>query len=358
MGLRQTKSSEREIMVYLKEVIKQNRSKFFQYKNIELAAYLSVVAPEELGKYAFELSPDEEVSLKGYKNENVEPRKVASIISRPPIKGINATSNIYKFAGLYLAAKEELKSIIKEKYSTGNIKQKYFLSKIEPSFFNQLKHDIKGYNSELTAVLVKQILGVDNISECDLDRAILENCNNDFDIQTQILFEDLEKSLLKLKYLNKESEEVVRDILNNFSNAIQKIVNDRRKGHFDFKIEDEYDVQDILYVVLKSIFSNLRDEDPIPKVGATSTKIDLILRHENILIEVKMMKEKDADEKKFIQELKVDFESYHECKWLKKLFCFVYDPYKKTKDRSNFKDLDGDRTKGNHSFNIEVIVAN
>ena len=91
-------------------------------------------------------------------------------------------------------------------------------------------------------------------------------------------------------------------------------------------------------------------------MGATSTKIDLIIREEKILVEVKMIKEKDSDEKKFIQELKIDFESYHECKWLNKLFCFVYDPYKKTKDLSNFFDLNGDRTKSNHNFNVELIV--
>jgi hypothetical protein len=82
------------------------------------------------------------------------------------------------------------------------------------------------------------------------------------------------------------------------------------------------------------------------------------LRDEKILIEVKMIKGKDSNEIHFIEQLKVDFESYHECKWLKKLFCFVYDPFKKTKDISNFHDLNGNRTKGEHSFNVELIIAN
>jgi hypothetical protein len=116
-------------------------------------------------------------------------------------------------------------------------------------------------------------------------------------------------------------------------------------------------VQDVLYVILKSIFPTLRDEDPIPKVGAKSTKIDLILRNEKILIEVKMIKAKDSNETHFIEQLKVDFESYHECQWLDKLFCFVYDPFKKTKDLSNFNDLNGERKKGNHSFDVELIVV-
>ena len=122
---------------------------------------------------------------------------------------------------------------------------------------------------------------------------------------------------------------MARDVLNNFSNAIQKTIRGRRLNHPNFKIEDEYDVQDILYVILKSTFPNLRDEDPIPKAGGKSTKADLIVKEEKILIEVKMMKAKNSNETHFIEQLKVDFESYHESRWLKKLFCFVYDPYKK-----------------------------
>lgn len=345
-------------MVYLREIIKQNKAKLIQYKNIEMVAYFYVSSPDELSINEFELSPEEEIALKGYKNESVENDKIVSIVSKAPIKGMSATSNIYKFSGLYLAAKEELKSVFNEKYLQGDLKQKYFLFKIEPAFKTQLLKDIVAFKSESIAILIKQILGSKDIQEAELDKALQNISKSEIDVQTQILLEDLEMVLLQTKYVNKTTEEVVRDVLNNFSNAIQKIIKDRRKEHPKYIIGDEYDVQDVVYVVLKSIFPNLRDEDPIPKVGAKSTKIDLILREEKILIEVKMIKEKDSNETRFIEQLKVDFESYHECKWLSKLFCFVYDPYKKTRDLSNFKDLNGDRKKGEHSFNVELIVAN
>jgi hypothetical protein len=93
-------------------------------------------------------------------------------------------------------------------------------------------------------------------------------------------------------------------------------------------------------------------------VGAKSTKIDLILREEKVLIEVKMIKERDSNETEFIEQLKKDFESYHQCQWLEKLFCFVYDPNRKTRDLANFMDLNGERSKNGHSFSVEVIVAN
>ena len=48
-----------------------------------------------------------------------------------------------------------------------------------------------------------------------------------------------------------------------------------------------------------------------------------MLTEERILVEVKMIKEKDSNETNFIEQLKADFESYHECKWLRKLLCAV-----------------------------------
>ncbi|MEO5644058.1 MAG: hypothetical protein ABIQ40_16925 [Bacteroidia bacterium] len=344
-------------MVYLREIIQSNKSKILQYKNIELVAYLFVASPQELINYEFELTLEEEISLMGYKKQSVDAQKISALISKPPVKGISATSNVYKFAGLYLADKASLENMLKEKFNQSDLKQKYFLSKFQPDLLAQLRKDVESNQSPIS-IVIKQILGFENIAESDLNSALQELVKIDFDIQIQILMEDLEKSLLKTKYANKSAEELIRDVLNNFSNSIQKIIKDRRKNHPNFQIEDEYDVQDILYVILKSVFPTLRDEDPIPKVGAKSTKIDLILREEKILVEVKMIKKNDSNEKEFIEQLKIDFESYHECQWLGKLFCFVYDPYKKTNDVSNFDDLNGERKKGGHSFDVELIVAN
>jgi hypothetical protein len=345
-------------MVYLREVLRHNRDRLTQHKNIELAAYLFVASPERLTDSEFELSPDEEIALKGYKRDQIDKSRVTSIIAKPAVKGMSATSNIFKFAGLYLAAPTDLFDKLKEKYIQSDLRQRYFLSKIEPAFESQIREDIKSKNNDPDSIILGKILGSVVVTEDQLDEALKSLTANEPDVQTQILLEDLESVLLKTRYVNKSSEDIIRDILNNFPNAIQKIIANRRSGHPVFKIEDEYDVQDILYVVLKSIFPNLRDEDPIPKVGGKSTKIDLILRGEEILIEVKMIKKTDSNEVHFIEQLKVDFESYHECKWLKKLFCFVYDPYRKTRDISNFGDLNGDRTKNNHSFNVELILVN
>lgn len=346
-------------MVYLREILKHNRTKLLQSRNIELAAYLYIQSFEELPKNSFELTPEEEIALVGYKKESVDVSKVISIISKVPVKGISAISNVYKLVGLYLAAKSEVSKHLREKYQQSDLKQKYFLTKIEPSLKTQLEQDVKALQTQPLAVLINTVFDVDTVNETDLNNALKAvTAVTEIDVQLQILLEDIESTLLNIRYINKSADEIVREILNNFSNAIQKIIKNRRKDHPNFEIEDEYDVQDILYVIVKSVFPNLRDEDAIAKVGAKTTKIDLIIREERILVEVKMIKKKDSNETHFIEQLKVDFESYHECVWLRKLFCFVYDPYKKTRDISNFNDLNGDRKKGEHQYNVEVIVAN
>ena len=345
-------------MVYLRQIIEHQRENLFQHKNIELAAYLFISDPENLKNIEFNLSPEEEVSIKGYMEEQVAIEEIDSIISKSPIKGIDATSNIYKLAGLFLASKGKYLELLKTKYTKCDLRQKYFLSKIEPSFKTQLIEDIRCTPSESMAALLKKVFEVENISELEIQESLVKVISLDIDVLTQIILEDLEKTLIKIKYENKTTEEMVRDILHNFSNAVKKVLANRRKDHPEFSIDDEYDVQDILYVILKAIFPTLKDEDPIPKVGAKSSKIDLILRQEEILIEVKMIKKSDSNEVHFIEQLKVDFESYHECQWLKKMFCFVYDPFKKTRDVSNFYDLNGDRSKSGHRFNVEVIVVN
>lgn len=343
-------------MVYLRTVINENIIKLKATNNIEFAAFLSISNKDELFNHTFNLSPQENMALNGYKGIEVKKEDVLEIINKKGVKGVDASSNIFKFSGLYLAAKDELKLKLNEKFSNSNLKQKYFLTLIEPNLTSQLIADLGSLTDNLSPLIKKILIPETEIP--NIDDLVSEFFKSDFGVEEILILEGLEKSLLKTKYNNQTAEELLRSILNSFSNAIQKIIKDRRKGHPDFEIKDEYDVQDVLYVVLKSVFPNLRDEDAIAKVGGKSTKIDLIIREEELLVEVKMIKEKDSNETNFIEELKIDFESYHECKWLKKLFCFVYDPFKKTRDISNFNDLNGKRVKNGHEFEVEVIVIN
>ena len=132
----------------------------------------------------------------------------------------------------------------------------------------------------------------------------------------------------------------------------------RRKDHTPFLIEDEYDVQDLLYFVLRSIFPRLQFENPHFKIGGTNSKVDLMLVQEGIDIEIKMIKAKNQDEKEFIKQLKIDINDYAAWNELKHLLVFVYDPFNKTSNKNNFYDLNGHKSINGTEFDVTVFVSN
>jgi len=346
-------------MVYLREIIRNNRLHILQLNNIETVAYLHATnSISTLKEIEFDLSPEEGISLEGYSGGKVEKPVLNEIVSKESVKGIDITSNIFKLSGIYLLDRTMLQSKFEQKFNDCDLRDKYFLGKIETNLSERIIAEFKLQENNPYSVILSWIYHIGGTSDKTLNESLKKIIEDPIDVQTLLIIEDLEKVLLKTTLLNKEPEDLIRDICYNFPNAVKKINSNRRKNHPEYLIKDEYDVQDIMYVIIKSIFPNMRDEDPIEKVGGKSTKIDLILREEKILIEVKMIKEKDSNETHFIEQLKVDFESYHKCVWLNKLFCFVYDPFKKTRDISNFNDLNGDRRKGEHNYNVEVIVVN
>ena len=110
-------------MVYLREIIKNNKEYISQYNNIETVAYLyasSSFNSTQIENINFELTPEEIVALDGYLNKPDAYEKIISIISKPPIKGIDATSNIFKFSGLYLGAKKQLRDKLIERFQKGS----------------------------------------------------------------------------------------------------------------------------------------------------------------------------------------------------------------------------------------------
>lgn len=73
-------------MVYLKEILKDNKNKFNQYKNIELVAYTFVHNPFKLSELAPELSTEEELAFCGYKNEPIDTNEILKIIRKNTYK--------------------------------------------------------------------------------------------------------------------------------------------------------------------------------------------------------------------------------------------------------------------------------
>lgn len=110
----------------------------------------------------------------------------------------------------------------------------------------------------------------------------------------------------------------VAAILNRFEDAM-------KRWSERWTIRDEKDVQDIVWLILRSCFDDLVDEDTLPKFGHSSYKADFGIPSLGLLIEVKMVR-KIQDFKKVEKEIMEDSIGYlQQTKRYSKLLVFIYD---------------------------------
>lgn len=133
-------------------------------------------------------------------------------------------------------------------------------------------------------------------------------------------------------------------------------LSNRKHNRPPYHVENEYDVQDLLYACLRPAFSDLKFEEWTPKLAGKSSRIDLAIPELGLLIEVKMIRDRDHG-RSVVDELKIDFESYHSYANCKRLLCVIYDPSHYMQDPEQVSnELSGLRTKGSHTFNVEVRI--
>jgi hypothetical protein len=102
---------------------------------------------------------------------------------------------------------------------------------------------------------------------------------------------------------------------------------DRVKEPIRWPITSEREIQDILYLVLRSVFDDVNDEDPNPKVGHASTRSDFGIPSLRLLIEVKYIYAGTAGEfKKIEQEVMTDSVAYlQRATHYDEIVAFIYD---------------------------------
>jgi hypothetical protein len=116
---------------------------------------------------------------------------------------------------------------------------------------------------------------------------------------------------------------ILANIFENFDICARQLL--RRHDKRDtLKIEDEYDVQDLLNALLCLNFSDVRPEEWTPSYAGSSKRMDFLLKDEEIVIEVKMTRESLTD-KNLGEQLIIDIANYKEHPKCKTLYCFVYD---------------------------------
>ena len=116
----------------------------------------------------------------------------------------------------------------------------------------------------------------------------------------------------------------LRDLFYRF-HIICRQLRERREGRPTLEIEDEYDAQDLLHALLQIYADDIRKEEWTPSYAGGSSRMDFLLKKEQIVVEVKKTR-KGLGAKEIGDQLIIDVGRYGTHPDCRALFCFIYDP--------------------------------
>jgi hypothetical protein len=153
----------------------------------------------------------------------------------------------------------------------------------------------------------------------------------------------------------RDSLALVMRMLNNL-NVSARVLGNRQRSRPAFDIANEYDLQDFLFALLRSVFDDARREEWTPQRAASAKRIDVVLPDIGVVLEAKFVR--DANHaKRVADELRIDFECYHDHPSCGHLLALVWDPTRHIADPAQFSnDLSGLRQKNGKSFEVTVLV--
>jgi hypothetical protein len=99
----------------------------------------------------------------------------------------------------------------------------------------------------------------------------------------------------------------------------------RHNDRAPLRMEDEYDVQDLLHALLRIDFDDVRPEEWTPSYAGSSSKMDFLLKEQRIVVETKKTRQRLSD-KQIGDQLLVDIAKYKQHQDCRTLICFIYDP--------------------------------
>jgi len=238
---------------------------------------------------------------------------------------------------LFLLGKDKIRKIIGEKAANRVLVDTNFYRKLE-NIFSEGKHT-KKLKDELSLFLrdmkktEKSVL--ENLEKEDKKLrektvTLVKNLSKKKDIshpnpngeRKKII--NFEKKLIEARIFDKFGDNI-KPAITSFEN---RRANRKKKGEFlnDFKILDEYDLQDIFYSILRSFFVSVEYEDSIPKILGKGRRTDFKMENHEIIIELKYLRKK-SDWEKIIMELKDDFQTYSHQYPSYKIYNYIYDPF-------------------------------
>ena len=145
---------------------------------------------------------------------------------------------------------------------------------------------------------------------------------------------------------------IVEHICRRFHLIAQQLKN-RHDNRHTLEITDEYDVQDLLHVLLRIHFDDVRPEEYTPSYAGGSSRMDFLLKEERIIIEVKKTRD-GLGPREVGDQLLVDMERYKEHPDCETLLCFIYDPEGRI---SNPRGLENDLAKKTEKITTKALIV-
>ncbi|HEY8159800.1 MAG TPA: hypothetical protein VIF10_13960 [Methylobacter sp.] len=223
-----------------------------------------------------------------------------------------------------------------------------------------------------TEVVIERLFGSDTRHLCDFKKVSYSpssyNMYNPEPAMTQAFYNGLNDYKAVLSSMVDEIEECWSEDQNDKTptNVLSKIehlcdrfhivahqLTSRYDNRWTIKINDEYDVQDLLHAMLKIDFNDVRTEECTPSFAGKSSRMDFILKDHQIAIETKMTRQnlgvKELGDQ-LIQDI-FHYQSHQDCK---RLICFIYDPKGFIK---NHASLVTDLSKNHSGLEVQVIIT-
>ncbi|HMN89397.1 MAG TPA: hypothetical protein PKD70_08315 [Saprospiraceae bacterium] len=355
-------------MNWINDIIQYNANRIFEYPTIQEFCYLRIFDKNKLQSKSIDSLQGEEETLaaKGFKGI-IPSSEDLSIIDKPENKRVaHYKQDKYKLIGISLTsdknsqAYKHLETFVKQ----SSAKEIFLVQKFFPEFEQDFLSKLKSENaSDISTKILKYIYNSEFKTE--IDSLITELSRKELETVDLIVLAELQshfskQAVTKTTYKNLSAKDLIIEILENFENAVKKITDltlrygkDKQNRNL-IAIKDEYDVQDLLYFSLKSVFPEIKYEDDTSNYGGSAKRLDFYLKDEGIIIEVKYIDK--AEDKKYTKQMKEDLQSYHVVNTLTEIIFFIYAP-NSIQDINNFQELEGEQMIQGKTFNVKVIVV-
>jgi len=140
-------------------------------------------------------------------------------------------------------------------------------------------------------------------------------------------------------------------LFDRFHQAVRQL-RQRYDSRSTLDVEDEYDVQNLLHVLLRLYFDDIRAEEWTPSYAGKCSRVDFLLKTEQCVIETKMAR-RGLTHRELGDQLIVDIERYQMHPDCKELWCFVYDP---SGHIVNPRGIEADLARNEPKLSVTVVI--